>query len=137
MYGACTEMVRSKYGADMEIIRTSHGESTEKGENQSPPHIVFTEQSRIIFFHILMDKRENSLPEPARLVGYLILIKITIHNPLLFLAEQAHHALFAFRFFGRCFHTRFVSLSHISCKNTLTSVKTKQKKLNFTLKRSS
>ena len=96
-----------------------------------PSHVVLAKESRIVFFHILMNEHENSFPEPARFVGYLVLFQITIHNPQFLLAHQAHDALFAFRLVGCCFRTRFVSLSHISCKINVPAVNSKQKKRNF------
>lgn len=92
---------------------------------------MLTEKSRIVFFHILVDKHKNSFPEPARFVGYLILLQITVHNPQFLLTHQAYDALFAFGFIGRCFRTRFVSLSHISCKISVPIANSKRKKRKF------
>ena len=70
--------------------------------------------------------------EEQRIVDrYLEKYKITVYNPQLFLAHQTYDALFTFRLFGCCFRTRFISLSHISCKISFTSVNTKQKKRIF------
>ena len=80
---------------------------------------------------VSLNQRDFSFPEPARFVGYLVLLQITVYNPQFLFAHQAHDALFAFGLVGRCFRTRFVSLSHISCKISVPAVISKQKKRKF------
>ena len=75
-------------------------------------HVVFSKQGRIVVSHLLVDKHEHSLPQPARFVANLVFAQVSVNNPHLFLAHQANNPLPALGHLWGVFHTRFISLSH-------------------------
>ena len=95
---------------------------------------MFSEEGRIIFFHIFMDKHKNRFTKPARLIRYLIFLKITIYNQLFFVAQLNAHPSFPFGTLGMHFQALLTPFSHIFCKITFTSVKTKNKSSKFAKK---
>ena len=100
-----------------------------------PAHVVFAEQRRIIFLHILVNECDNRLPKPTRLVRYLVALKITIHNPLLLRTEQTNHTFLALRFLKDGFLMCFFFFSHILCKFSFTSAISKKKMRKFVVER--